>query len=151
MPGPGCVPGPGGVPGPEGVWSQGGAWSPHRTATAAGGTHLTGMHSCYLCCPISMNMNTMMFNILKLKLIITVHLIFTPKSHRNICFHSPLSQHSVKYFDQFFITCGLYNIDSEFLHLTRKKKVTAGNPIESRCYSQKSQVYHSHNIFKYGY
>ena len=30
-----------GVPGPGGAW-----WSPPRTATAAGGTHPTGMHSC---------------------------------------------------------------------------------------------------------
>ena len=51
-----------GVPGPGGVWSQGGClvlgkgglvpggWvsggDPPRTATAAGGTHPTGMHSC---------------------------------------------------------------------------------------------------------
>ena len=31
---------PGGMPGPGGVWS------PPRMATAAGGTHPTGMHSC---------------------------------------------------------------------------------------------------------
>ena len=32
-----------------GVWSLGGAWwRPPRTATAAGGTHPTGMHSCYV-------------------------------------------------------------------------------------------------------
>ena len=54
-----------GVPGPGGVWSQGvsgagGAWSQGvpgpggylvetpRTATAAGGTHPTGMHSCFI-------------------------------------------------------------------------------------------------------
>ena len=61
MPGPGGVPGPGG----EGAWSQrrvcsrGGAWSrgvcsggvpgedPPETATATGGTHPTGMHSCF--------------------------------------------------------------------------------------------------------
>ena len=30
-----------------GAWSQGGAWwRPPGTATAAGGTHPTGMHSC---------------------------------------------------------------------------------------------------------
>ena len=51
MPGPGVgVPGPrrgsaprGGVPGPRGAW-----WRPTpRTATAAGGTHPAGMHSCF--------------------------------------------------------------------------------------------------------
>ena len=45
------VPGPGG----RGVWSGGGSWSrgvcgdpllPPEMATAAGGTHPTGMHSC---------------------------------------------------------------------------------------------------------
>ena len=48
MPGPGdawsgvCVPGPGG-----GVWSGGvPGGDPPGTATAAGGTHPTGMHSC---------------------------------------------------------------------------------------------------------
>ena len=59
MPGPrgiwsGGVPGPGGMPGPWGsAWSLGGClvpgsvwWRPPRTATAAGGTHPTGMHSC---------------------------------------------------------------------------------------------------------
>ena len=47
VPGPGvCVHGPwgGGVPGPWG----GGWWRPPKTATAAGGTHPTGMHSCLL-------------------------------------------------------------------------------------------------------
>ena len=40
------VPGPGGgVPGPGGAW-----WRPPRTATAAGGTHPTGMHSCFWGC-----------------------------------------------------------------------------------------------------
>ena len=34
----------GGVPAPEGAWWR----PPPRTATAAGGTHLTGMHSCLL-------------------------------------------------------------------------------------------------------
>ena len=50
MPGPGGVPGLG-VPGPgRGAWSSGGCawWRPSRTATAAGGTHPTGMHSCSL-------------------------------------------------------------------------------------------------------
>ena len=60
----GEVPGPRGVPGPgsawSGVcaWSRGvclvpggclvprGGWGPPRTATAADGTHPTGMHSC---------------------------------------------------------------------------------------------------------
>ena len=64
---PGPVPGPGGawsggVPAPrvcacsQGVclllgraWSKGGAWwRPPRTATAAGGMHPTGMHSCFV-------------------------------------------------------------------------------------------------------
>ena len=37
------VSGPGGgVPGPGEVW-----WRPPWTATAVGGTHPTGMHSCY--------------------------------------------------------------------------------------------------------
>ena len=48
-----------GVHGPGGVWSQGDAWSrgglvsggawwrPPGMATAAGGTHPTGMHSCF--------------------------------------------------------------------------------------------------------
>ena len=45
------VPGPGGGTGLErGVWSWGGEYAcwrpPLRTATAAGGTHPTGMHSC---------------------------------------------------------------------------------------------------------
>ena len=39
----GCVV-PGGVPGPGGAWWR----TPPRTATAAGGTHPTGMHSCYI-------------------------------------------------------------------------------------------------------
>ena len=33
-----------GVPAPEGAWRR-----PPRTATAAGSTHPTGMHSCLLC------------------------------------------------------------------------------------------------------
>ena len=37
-----------GVSAPGGVCSQGGWWRPPRTATAAGGTHPTGMHSCLL-------------------------------------------------------------------------------------------------------
>ena len=38
----------GGVHGPGGVCMvRGGAWSPPETATAAGGTHPTGMHSCF--------------------------------------------------------------------------------------------------------
>ena len=63
-------PAPGGMPGPRGgacsqggacswrVWSQGGAWwrspqevpggDPPKKATAAGGMHPTGMHSCFL-------------------------------------------------------------------------------------------------------
>ena len=42
------VPGPAGVPGPRGAWSWRGAWwGPPRTATAAGGMHPTGMHSCW--------------------------------------------------------------------------------------------------------
>ena len=55
LPGPGGVPGPGGlllggVPGPGGAWSRGagGDPPPPGTATAAGGTHPTGMHSCSL-------------------------------------------------------------------------------------------------------
>ena len=46
------VPGPRGVPTPGGVWSRGGAWSwgeGGETATAADGTHPTGMHSCGKC------------------------------------------------------------------------------------------------------
>ena len=41
-----------GMPGPGGVCSRrGGPWRrPPRTATAAGGTHPTGMHSCYHLC-----------------------------------------------------------------------------------------------------
>ena len=35
---------PGGVPGPGGAW-----WRPPGTATAAGGTHPTGKHSCPIC------------------------------------------------------------------------------------------------------
>ena len=50
----GGVPGPGGVPGSRGVCSRGGVVSQHalrqtppgQTATAADGTHPTGMHSC---------------------------------------------------------------------------------------------------------
>ena len=38
----------GGVPGPGGCLVLGGArWRPPRTATAAGGTQPTGMHSCF--------------------------------------------------------------------------------------------------------
>ena len=37
---------PVGVPGPRGVWSRGCLVETPRTATAAGGTHPTGMHSC---------------------------------------------------------------------------------------------------------
>ena len=47
------MPGPGGVLDPGGAWSWGDAWSggvpggdPPGTATGAGGTHPTGMHSC---------------------------------------------------------------------------------------------------------
>ena len=42
------VPGPGGACSWEGECSQGvpGGDPPHQTATAAGGTHPTGMHSC---------------------------------------------------------------------------------------------------------
>ena len=40
-PGPG-VSASGGVSAPGGAW-----WRPPRTATAAGSTHPTGMHSCY--------------------------------------------------------------------------------------------------------
>ena len=58
VPCPGGVPGPGrclvwgclvwGVPGPGGcAWSGGGLCGDPPMATAAGGTHLTGMHSCY--------------------------------------------------------------------------------------------------------
>ena len=50
---------PVGVPAPRGVcsWrggacSRGGAWwRPPRTTTAAGGTHPTAVHSCFLLCP----------------------------------------------------------------------------------------------------
>ena len=39
-----------GVPGPGGTWSWGSAlWRPPGTATAAGGTHPTGMHSSHRC------------------------------------------------------------------------------------------------------
>ena len=55
--------GPGGVSGPRGDWSWGGVcsgvggawWRPPGTATAAGGMHPTGMHSCRLIlfnCPV---------------------------------------------------------------------------------------------------
>ena len=53
VPGPGgvCswgVPGPGGVPGLRGAWSQGvPGGEPPGAATAADGTHPTGMHSCF--------------------------------------------------------------------------------------------------------
>ena len=44
-----------GVPG-GGGWSRGGAWwRPPRTATAASGTHPTGMHSCLQTILIYMN------------------------------------------------------------------------------------------------
>ena len=40
-----------GVPGLGGVWSRGGGGDPPRTATASGGTHPTGIHSCiYIFC-----------------------------------------------------------------------------------------------------
>ena len=46
------MPAPGGVPGlgDGGTWSRGAAWwrPPPGTATAAGGTHPTGMHSCLI-------------------------------------------------------------------------------------------------------
>ena len=43
------MPGPGGVPGPGGlVWGVPGG-DPPETATAVGGTHSTGMHSCCNC------------------------------------------------------------------------------------------------------
>ena len=38
----------GGVPAPGGCLLRGGAWWRPPTATAAGGTHPTGMHSCYV-------------------------------------------------------------------------------------------------------
>ena len=47
----GCLVLGGGVPGPgwQGAWSSGGCLveNPPETATAAGGTHPTGMHSCW--------------------------------------------------------------------------------------------------------
>ena len=50
---PGGVPSPGGAWSGEGVSAPGGSapewgawWRPPQTATAAGGTHPTGMHSC---------------------------------------------------------------------------------------------------------
>ena len=51
---PGAVPGPGGavVQGglvPGGPAPKGGVETPPVTATAAGSTHSTGMHSCYFC------------------------------------------------------------------------------------------------------
>ena len=45
VPGPGGVPGLGG-PGPGGSGPGGAWWRPPGMATAAGGTHPTGMHSC---------------------------------------------------------------------------------------------------------
>ena len=45
----GVVPGPGGLHGPGGGWCLvlgGPGGDPPKTATAAGGTHPTGMHSC---------------------------------------------------------------------------------------------------------
>ena len=58
------MPGPGGCLVPAGAWSQGRGvpgpggggclvpadawWRPPRTATAASGTHPTGMHSCFV-------------------------------------------------------------------------------------------------------
>ena len=41
VPGPGGSAPRGGVPGPGGAW-----WRTPRMATAVGGTHPTGMHSC---------------------------------------------------------------------------------------------------------
>ena len=41
------MPGPGG--GGGSARGGGGWWRPLRTATAAGGTHPTGMHSCTVC------------------------------------------------------------------------------------------------------
>ena len=48
MPDLGRVSGPGRLPGPSWGLLPGGAWRrpPPRTATAAGSTHPTGMHSC---------------------------------------------------------------------------------------------------------
>ena len=43
---PGCVPAAGCVPAPRGYTRGGDWWRPPGTATAAGGTHPTGMHSC---------------------------------------------------------------------------------------------------------
>ena len=40
---------PGGCLAPEGVPGPGTGGDPPETATAAGGTHPTGMHSCYKC------------------------------------------------------------------------------------------------------
>ena len=64
----GEVPVPGGVPGRGGsapggglggVCSQGGAWwRPPGTATAAGGTHPTGMHSCFMLLFTLMNLKS---------------------------------------------------------------------------------------------
>ena len=46
----GGVLGPRGVPAPaRGVWSRGSLVETPWTATAAGGTHPTGMHSCWYC------------------------------------------------------------------------------------------------------
>ena len=48
-----CSQGGGAWWGAGGAWSRGGAWSgqtpPGETATAADGTHPTGMHSCFNC------------------------------------------------------------------------------------------------------
>ena len=43
---PGVVPGRGGILLPGGLLRGGAWWRPPQTATAAGGTHPTGMHSC---------------------------------------------------------------------------------------------------------
>ena len=102
----GGVSGPGGVPPPggRGVWSgaglfqAGGVWSrgcllwgvsgkgglvwgvpggdPHGTATAAGGTHPTGMHSCSCCIFV-----TIWISSFTGKLLAIIRVLFTKKLH----------------------------------------------------------------------
>ena len=80
----GClVPGgllPGGlVPGEMGVCVclvQGGAWwRPSGTATAAGGTHPTGMHSCFVCTFAHHSLSAIITSLIKILYLALMHLL----------------------------------------------------------------------------
>ena len=72
------MPGPGGCLVPGGVWSREVGWwgvpgGDPWTAAAAGGTHPTGMHSCFLFCSVKTSLNWGVLVFLKFCKIICAH------------------------------------------------------------------------------